>query len=794
MFKYPILFILIFILSCTPRHPKQTSQSSANDIPNATNETLELAPEKKAKESLASADSQSQQEGSASSGNVVNPDTVLKAIAEENWYVVEVLLKEGANPVLPDGDTILMKYILSGGSLYTILKVPSIKPTINTRNKKQGETALFLAVKKRRFEAIKDLLEAEADPNIPDNKGTTAVSMIFEEALSQKKNLQDNFSKKQSGEITSGGLVLSLKFGSDSAYALNDLLKAGASPVLPDGDTVLMKHISEGFSVTDLLEFPSVKTMIEFRNKKTGETAFSLAVKNKNWFAIDALVSHGVKDTKALCSTENMPERIPDSWFFSFSRSKSLYLMVDLRQSYHTVLMICSLSGHAEGVKKLLQDSTVKSSINVSNDRGETALFLAASQGNAGIVSLLLEAGADPTIPDKEGETPLQVCGKPRRSGNAEWRFRYLRYVNRLTKYERTVKELLEHPSVRKNLNEKEIERLPLDVVVKKLAALNDRAAIQKVLDTPVGRERLKFKPKQKTVKEIEKLLQEKEIERKRRRGALISEKTLFLSVVETGSLSAVELLLEAGADPSVPDSYGNTPLMVAAEGGAKAVVERLLQIPSVKSAVNSKNTAKNFYYGGLYFDGKTAFFQTVKSLSDNKMEILDILLEAGADPTISDIDGYSPLMAVIRSFQGISKKVKEEKMALFKWLLSLPKVRDSAHLNTANGEGETALSLTERIIREQKSQPEDPEDPWLFEVRELLLEAGALPSQQESKKATKKKSLHAKEKDTGSNTTKESQKPNDLLRGTAQAEKKKTSLPEDSFWERILSGLKKLL
>ena len=64
MFKYPSLFILIFIVSCTPRHPKQTSQSSTEDIPNVTNEIPEPVPEKKEKESLPSASNQSQQKGS----------------------------------------------------------------------------------------------------------------------------------------------------------------------------------------------------------------------------------------------------------------------------------------------------------------------------------------------------------------------------------------------------------------------------------------------------------------------------------------------------------------------------------------------------------------------------------------------------------------------------------------------------------------------------------------------------------------------------------------------------------
>ena len=66
MFKYPSLFILIFIVSCTPKQPEQAAQSSSTeDISNVTNETPEPIPEKKKKEPLASASSQAQQKSSA---------------------------------------------------------------------------------------------------------------------------------------------------------------------------------------------------------------------------------------------------------------------------------------------------------------------------------------------------------------------------------------------------------------------------------------------------------------------------------------------------------------------------------------------------------------------------------------------------------------------------------------------------------------------------------------------------------------------------------------------------------
>jgi ankyrin repeat protein len=47
--------------------------------------------------------------------------------------------------------------------------------------------------------------------------------------------------------------------------------------------------------------------------------------------------------------------------------------------------------------------------------RGETALHVAAQRGDAALIQVLLEAGADPTIRDADDQTPLDIASK---SGN----------------------------------------------------------------------------------------------------------------------------------------------------------------------------------------------------------------------------------------------------------------------------------------------------------------------------------------------------------------------------------------
>ena len=74
----------------------------------------------------------------------------------------------------------------------------------------------------------------------------------------------------------------------------------------------------------------------------------------------------------------------------------------------YTPLIIASLTGHVEVVRCLLSDG--KSPINSYTHFGRTALWYAAWGGNAEVARLLLQAGADPTIPDEDGCTPLSLA------------------------------------------------------------------------------------------------------------------------------------------------------------------------------------------------------------------------------------------------------------------------------------------------------------------------------------------------------------------------------------------------
>jgi hypothetical protein len=75
-----------------------------------------------------------------------------------------------------------------------------------------------------------------------------------------------------------------------------------------------------------------------------------------------------------------------------------------------TALMIASEGGHLEAVRVLLGHPSGKITIDHRDREGRTALWRACSSGRGGVVRALLETGADPTIADNEGTTPMAVA------------------------------------------------------------------------------------------------------------------------------------------------------------------------------------------------------------------------------------------------------------------------------------------------------------------------------------------------------------------------------------------------
>jgi hypothetical protein len=82
------------------------------------------------------------------------------------------------------------------------------------------------------------------------------------------------------------------------------------------------------------------------------------------------------------------------------------------RQGGPTPLVIASQNGHLEVVRLLLGHASAKTAINDRDAEGKTALWLACYRGRGGVVRALLENGADTTIANNDGITPMAIAKK----------------------------------------------------------------------------------------------------------------------------------------------------------------------------------------------------------------------------------------------------------------------------------------------------------------------------------------------------------------------------------------------
>ncbi|MFJ9077459.1 ankyrin repeat domain-containing protein [Streptomyces sp. NPDC102278] len=121
-----------------------------------------------------------------------------------------------------------------------------------------------------------------------------------------------------------------------------------------------------------------------------------------------------------------------------------------------------------------------------------------------------------------------------------------------------------------------------------------------------------------------------------------------------TGSVPMMRVLLPAGPNPGQLNRFGGTSLIPAAERGHTAYVRAVLRESDIR--VDHVNRL-----------GWTALLEAV-ILGDGGRrheEVVALLLEAGADPGLGDLDGVTPYEhAVRRGFDGMARLLGEAREA----------------------------------------------------------------------------------------------------------------------------------
>jgi ankyrin repeat protein len=602
----------------------------------------------------------------------------------------------------------------------------------------EGQTALWQAVQYGRADLAEALLLAGADVNQADDQGDAPLRVapnakIATMLIERGANLNAANNRGESA----------LWWAARSGYedVVEVLARAGADVNKADVEGVAPLSVAANATIATMLIEKGAD--VNMANRK-GETALSLAAWNGRDDVVEALLQAGADVNKADKNHET--PLIKAAWAGRWSVVTKLARSgrlegVDTMINGMTALWRAVESDRADAVEALVQAgadmnkadkngdaplSVVKSApiatilierganLNAANNRGGSALWLAAKNGREDFVELLARAGADVNKADNKGDAPLSVAANTNIATMLIERGANVNATNTrgeskmwwvARKCSEDLVEALAQAGADVNLADNK-GNSPLTVATNATIAT---MLIERGADVNAANNR-----GQSVVWRAALCSREDVVEVLLRAGVDVntadadgnaplsaaSSATIATMLIERGANvnatnklgesalwqavsrrreAVVEVLLRAGADVNEADNNGAAPLVPAARAGFWSIVMMLAR----------SNRLANI--DALIDDGKTALWLAVKSGSD---EVVEALVKAGANVNIADKYGVVPLSVAANAT--IAKMLIEE----------------GADVNAVNKRGESALLLAARNGRD--------------DVVEVLLQAGA--------------------------------------------------------------------
>ncbi|KAI4828895.1 hypothetical protein KUCAC02_022966 [Chaenocephalus aceratus] len=261
------------------------------------------------------------------------------------------------------------------------------------------------------YECVKELIMQGADINYQKETGSTALFFASQQGHNDVVKLLFEFGASTEFQTKNGGTALTVASQYGHSKVVETLLKNGANV----HDQLYVSHIFSLLFVSSRCQYFCLSETWCLRctpcprswNPATqdGATPLFLAAQEGHVTVIRQLLSTGAKDgTAALWMAAQM------------GHSEVVRVLLlrgadrDADRDGSTALFKAALKGHNSVIEELLKFSP---SVGLLKN-GSTALHAAVMSGNLRTVLLLLEANADPTVPNKNNELPANLTKNDR--------------------------------------------------------------------------------------------------------------------------------------------------------------------------------------------------------------------------------------------------------------------------------------------------------------------------------------------------------------------------------------------
>ena len=243
---------------------------------------------------------------------------------------------------------------------------------------------------KRNINAVSVLLEAGADPNIPDADGNTLLHYAVENYMN-KDVLQAAINHGADVNVVNitNECALDLAFHIRNIAAVIVLLKAGANPNVPDadGDTLLHNAVHAHMSKEMLQIIIDHGADVNAVNNE-GASALLLICGRGYKASVNELVRAGADTTGVLLACEREQRECVSALL----RAGADPSIVDIYDD--TCLHKVLTTEYDHETLQMLLDHGVP--VNATNKNHQTAYMLACDKGNVDAMCALLNSGADP--------------------------------------------------------------------------------------------------------------------------------------------------------------------------------------------------------------------------------------------------------------------------------------------------------------------------------------------------------------------------------------------------------------